>query len=106
MKRQSTHRDSRIPEDSNYTYESIRVSISGLPMYGDNNSLIYNWKLQHGDREEIGQIHYHETERERVDTEQVREQIAASIVRVCCRDYLEIECTWRMPRMHIPLRKV
>jgi hypothetical protein len=41
-----------------------------------------------------------------VDTEHVREQIAASVMRVCCKEYLGIDCTWRTPRMYVPLTRI
>lgn len=106
MKQQSPHRDSRISEDSRYAHGIVRVTISGSPAYGDNNSLIYEWRLQHGWREDKGQVQHYVMDRSCVDTEHVREQIAASVMRVCCKEYLGIDCTWRTPRMYVPLTRI
>ncbi len=106
MRKQSNQKDSRIPEDGRYVHGIVRVTISGLPAYGDNNSLIYEWRLQHGLREEKGRAQHYVIGRGCVDTEDVREQVAASVIRVCCKEYLGIDCAWKKPRKYVSITKM
>jgi hypothetical protein len=105
MKKQLNHRDSRISEDSRYTYRDIHVIVRGLPTYGENSSLIYQWTLNHNDREEKGTARHYSIGRALIDDERTRQHIAASVMRVCCREYLKIERPSESPRMHIPLAR-